>query len=205
MNPNAEDTHLARWLDGELPPAERSAFEARLASDPAMQSAADALLSLRSSLQQAYPAVREMPHADFFNSQIMAAIGQPEARQQPRTSWWQSLWSRQPWIIGTAVAACAVLAAGTLWRSPEQTVVLSIYAPNPSVQATTRFSSEAQATVLMLDGLESIPADRQVTGYKVHRSETDSEVAMTTLFSDQGEVLLVLATDAKNQPRLIAH
>jgi len=39
----------------------------------------------------------------------------------------------------------------------------------------------------------------------VHHSETDQEVAMTTLFDDAGSVLLVLAKDGRNQPRLIAH
>jgi hypothetical protein len=87
--------------------------------------------------------------------------------------------------------------------SASATVVLSTYAPNAGVQANTFHSNEANATVLMLDGLESIPADKKVVGYRVHHSETDQQVAMTTMFSEHGEVVMVLSKDGRNQPRVI--
>ena len=57
----------------------------------------------------------------------------------------------------------------------------------------------------MLDGLASMPADRKIVGHTVYRSETDQEVATTTLFSEDGHILLVLAKDGRNQPRLLEH
>jgi hypothetical protein len=56
----------------------------------------------------------------------------------------------------------------------------------------------------MLDGLDAVPPDKKVVGFRVHHSETDPQVAMTTMFSDQGEVVMVLSKDARNQPRVIA-
>jgi hypothetical protein len=75
--------------------------------------------------------------------------------------------------------------------------------PNPAIQARVYHSQEANATVLMLEGLDEIPAEKTIKGVAVHRTETDTEVATTTLFSESGEVLLVLAKDARNQPRLL--
>jgi hypothetical protein len=39
----------------------------------------------------------------------------------------------------------------------------------------------------------------------VDHSETNQQVAMTTLFGQDGHVLLVLAKDGMNQPQLITH
>lgn len=83
-------------------------------------------------------------------------------------------------------------------------VVLSIYVPNASVHARNFHSDEAQATVLMLDGVEAIPADRKIVGYYIERTETDQEVATTTLYGKSGEVVLVVSKDVRNQPRLLS-
>jgi anti-sigma factor RsiW len=208
MNPNPDEQLLARWLDGEMNADERTAFEARLQSDAALRAEADSLQSLREMLHTGFPQIAEVPHADFFNSQIQERIKELRREEQAapaatsRTSW---AWLLRPWLLGAAAAACALMAV-LQWPSASSasaTVVLSTYAPNAGVQANTFHSNEANATVLMLDGLESIPADKKVVGYRVHHSETDQQVAMTTMFSEHGEVVMVLSKDGRNQPRVI--
>jgi anti-sigma factor RsiW len=210
MNPNPDEQLLARWLDGELDARECASFEARLQSDAELRAEADSLKSLRDTLQSSFPKIVEIPHADFFNSQIqdrIAELRNEEAKEAPAKAV-PSLfgWLTKPWLLAGATAVCALLAL-MQWQtgSDASTVVLSTYVPNAEVKAATYHSNEANATILMLDGLESIPADKKVVGYRVHHSETDQQVAMTTMYSDAGEVLAVLAMDQRNQPRLIAH
>ena len=210
MNPNPDEQLLARWLDGELNADERTSFEARLQSDPALRAEADSLTSLRDMLQSGFPKIAEVPHADFFNSQIQERIAQvrleeeraatPAVAAPSRFSW-----MIKSWLMAGAAAACLLVALMQWQTSPgASTVVLSTYAPDAGVKAATYHSTEANATVLMLDGLENMPAEKKIVGYRVHRTETDQAVAMTTLYSDQGDVLMVLAKDSRNQPRVFA-
>ncbi len=210
MNPNPDEQLLARWLDGELDARERASFEARLQTDSDLRAEADSFKSLRDTLQAGFPKIEEVPHADFFNSQIQERIAQlrnEEAKAAPAKAA-PSLfsWLTKPWLLAGATAACALLAL-LQWQTGGDvaTVVLSTYAPNSGVKAATYHSNEANATILMLDGLDAMPADKKLVGYRVHHSETDQAVAMTTLYSETGDVLLVLAKDARNQPHVFAH
>jgi anti-sigma factor RsiW len=207
MNPPPDDQLLARWLDDELSPADRARFEAMLAADPALREEAQSMKKLGEALRSNVTFEREVPHADFFNSQIQEAIA-ADQRAQERTkagatgaaSWLD--WLRAPWALA---GAAAVLAAGFfLLRdgdSAARTEILSLYAPSANVQAAVSYNEDAGATVLMLTGLDTIPAERNVTGITVHHSETDPEVATTTLFDENGGVLLVMAKDGAGKPR----
>lgn len=211
MKPTDNEELLARWLDGELNESERAAFEARLASDPSLRAEAEAMRDVGAALQQGFQRQVEVPHADFFNSQIQQridALRKEDSKLNPVHTFVDGSrfgWFTKKWLIAGAAAACLTIAALQLGQTGNATVVLSTYAPNSTVRANTYHSSDADATVLMLDGLTAVPADRKLVGFQVHHSETDQEVAMTTLFDHGGSVLLVLATDASNQPRLLAH
>jgi anti-sigma factor RsiW len=211
MKPTDNEELLARWLDGELNETERTAFEAQLEHDPSLRAEAEAMKQVSAALHQGFQRQVEVPHADFFNSQIQQRIDElrrEESQASPaREAASEGLfgWFAKKWIIAGAAAACLVVAAMQIGQTGNATVVLSTYAPNNSVHANTYHSDDADATVLMLDGLAAVPADRKLVGFQVHHSETDQEVAMTTLFDDAGSVLLVLAKDGSNQPRLIAH
>ncbi|MGG7566788.1 hypothetical protein ACQ5SO_11585 [Rhodovulum sp. DZ06] len=50
-----DDDRLAAWLQGRLAPAERAAFEARLASDPALRAEAETLRAAAAALGAAAP------------------------------------------------------------------------------------------------------------------------------------------------------
>jgi hypothetical protein len=109
-----------------------------------------------------------------------------------------------PWVLAAAAAVVALVWVTLRPMEDDQaSFVISSYAPNPSVQARTFHSDEANATVLMLEGLTALPPDRKIVGHQVFRSETDQGVATTTLFSESGDVLLVLAKGSENRPQLI--
>jgi hypothetical protein len=109
--------------------------------------------------------------------------------------------------LATAAAAVAIGGFMILQKQEQpsnNSVVHSIYVPNPSVQARSFHSDEAQATVLILDGVEAMPADRKIVGFHIERTESDQEVATTTLFGASGQILAVVSKDARNQPRLLS-
>ncbi|MDB6074545.1 MAG: hypothetical protein JWO89_2185 [Verrucomicrobiaceae bacterium] len=198
MNTNHDEQELTRWLDGDMDAAQAASFEARLQSDPALRAEAEAMRQLCADVKTHFPKVPEMSHPDFFNSQIMeriAELDRAEIRQQEKRSPWLG-WLHRPWIVIAGAAALIMLVGQVMFQdnstSDGATTVQSTYAPNSNIQPRAYHSDDANATVLELDGLEAIPADSKVVGYKVHHSATEPMVA-TTLFSDSGEVLQVLA------------
>lgn len=209
MKTPSEDHDLIRWLDGEMNAAELASFTARLESDPALKSEAEMMQRMSSDLRSSLPAEMPVPFGDFFNSQIQMRIAKEEAAapesRESRASWMD--WFRLPGFATLAAVSAAVVIAAVMiiQQSPSgDSYVLSTYAPNQKVQVNSYHSAEARATVLMLDGLEELPADRKIVGYHIERSETDQAVAATTLYGDRGEVVLVVSKDARNQPRLLA-
>ena len=63
MTALTEDDRIAAmaWVDGELPPADHAAFEARLAQEPTLAQAVARERTLRASLQSAYAPVLDEP------------------------------------------------------------------------------------------------------------------------------------------------
>ncbi len=198
-----------RWLDGEMPATDRAAFEQRLEADPAAQKELEAALQLSQWIKQGLPADMAIPHADFFNSQIQVRLAQEDAADRRaaasagKPSW--ATWLKMPWLVGAAAAA---VVAVTLLKpsgdgtSAADTLVMSTYAPNPKVVVSTFHSAEAEATVLMLEGLDELPADRKVVGFHLQSGELDPAYATTAFRGASGRVEVVMTRDAQNQPRL---
>ncbi len=215
MKPPSEDHDLIRWLDGEMNDTELAAFEVRLKDDPVLAKEADDLRALSAGIRDHLPAEMKVPHADFFNSQIQVRIAQmdlDESRQKQTgaTSLADSFlaWMRKPWFATAGAVALAVL--GLVWMRPHtqdtaHSLILSSYTPGLGVEASTYHDNEADATVLMLDGLEEVPADRKISGNSVHRSETEPEIAATTLFDAAGSPLLVISRDAVGHPLFLTN
>jgi hypothetical protein len=198
-----------RWLDGEMPAADRAAFEQRLAADPGLQSEVDSARHLSHLLKKGLPAEMEVPHGDFFNSQIQVRLAQmdlQESRDVPspaRASWIG--WLRMPWLIGAAAAVITVLLlrhdSGT-GVSSSDTLVMSTYAPNPKVVVSAFHSDAAEATVLMLEGLEELPPERKVVGLRLQSGGPDAESLTTAFRGESGQIEVVMTRDARNQPKL---
>lgn len=166
MKTPPEDIDLLRWLDDEMTPLERERFAARLSVEPALRREAESLQALGRCLHDHLPREMAVPHADFFNSQIQVRLARETAGVQGRFgggSW--LAWFRLPRL---AVAAALVLLTIVLVRQPSggDSRVLATYTPDPGVHATTHFSEAAGATVLLLDGLEDMPAERPLVGFR---------------------------------------
>lgn len=210
MKTPPEDHDLIRWLDGEMNDAERAAFETRLNADSQLKAEAESMQKLGERLRSSLPKDRPMPHADFFNSQIQVRIAQMELDEERSSarassaSWTE--WFRLPWLAAAAAVVVAMLAIvsrpDSRVAASDVTQVLSTYAPNPDVVVRGYEDADAHATVLMLDGLPDLPPDQKIVGYDVHGSRADKAMASVTLLGSDGQPLVVLAKDSRDQPRV---
>src|SRR5688500_7053641 len=77
-----DDQLLARWLDGELSEQEATRFEAMMTADPALREEADTMRKISQALRDHVVMEREVPHADFFNSQIQERIADVQRAEE---------------------------------------------------------------------------------------------------------------------------
>jgi len=210
MKPPSEEHDLIRWIDGEMNETERATFEERLKQDPVLAKEARQMRDLSTSLRAHLPAEMRVPHADYFNTQIEVRITQmalDDTRAKQAAPGWGIMlqWLRQPWFAMAGTAALAVL--GFFLLSPgtgdaSESMILSSYTPNTHVQARTYHDTGAEATVLMLDGLDAVPAERKVSGIHIQRSEVEPELASTTMFDVHGTPVLMISRDALGNPMI---
>jgi hypothetical protein len=201
--PNPQEIELMRWLDGEMTPAQSARFEQELTANDALRQEAASLKSLSLGLKNHFPK-SELSNPDFFNHQIQEAIATERKASHTPAPTPQSVWSWlfSPWAVGAAAAAIALMAI--TWPTARVSQVISSYAPNPDIQVEHSYNSTAQATVLILTGLEDMPAAQPLVGYHISRSETDSDLATTRLYDPQGQIVALLTQNARNEPSILS-
>ncbi|MDI1312250.1 hypothetical protein [Prosthecobacter sp.] len=210
MKHPSEEHDLIRWIDGEMNETERTTFEERLKLDPVLATEARQMRALSASLRVHLPAEMKVPHADYFNTQIgvrISQMAQDDARAKQTSPGFGAIlqWFRQPWFALAGAAALAVLGfflVNTASGGASESMILSSYTPNTNVQARTYHDDGAEATVLMLDGLDAVPAERKVSGINIQRSEVEPELASTTMYDTKGIAVLMISRDALGNPML---
>lgn len=192
---NENDDRVSRWVDGDLEPSERAAFEAAMERDPVLRREAEAAARIGSVLRSHLTKGREMPDPDWFNDRVLKAIGgggveAPSAaggrgRTREVVVSGPASWFRLPWAV--AAAACAVALASVVTRDGRSDAPSAgvVYAPDPHVHADIFFDADAGATVVLLDGLEELPADREVMPYRVAGYERSAISDRIVFFSEE--------------------
>jgi hypothetical protein len=176
---NTPESHdpMTRWRDGAMTPAERAAFEAELQANPSLRAEADAMNALGALLRNHVALEALVPHADFFNSQIQEKIARLEREKilsRPTPFLLSALsWLTRRWAIAGAMAALTIgfLAWNSMSRVEEGSQVLGFYAPNTAVHASSYQDSDANAAVVVLDGLDAIPDDHAISGTEAQPSD----------------------------------
>ena len=140
--PDGDDTATAaEYALGLLPADEAEAFEARLASEPALRALLAVWQTEFAALAQDVPAVTPSP---ALRGRIQAAaFGAPEARV-----WWQSLWPYAGGAVAAALIAWVVAVSGLL--SPAPQILRSQLAPAEGAQLAMLVTLEPATHTLTL-------------------------------------------------------
>lgn len=175
MNTKPDDITLTQWMDGELEGEPLRHVETWVQDHPELLAERDAVQAMSASIQKNIPSSIEPPYPDFFNQRILHAIEEEQvaARQtKPQAKsrgFWQ--WLAMPLAVG-AMAVCFYLGTqmnGTPVTSGTTLVVneapkASVYTPDGAVSANMFKSSNAKATVIVLEGLTDLPDDLEMAG-----------------------------------------
>ncbi len=194
MNTPPDDNTLALWMDDELEGEELARVEAWAAEHPEQLEAREQVREWRKMIGDSVPASEEPPAPEFFNERILHAIQQSDQTKSAspaparRRSTWNTLWM--------PAAACAgmVLAflLGGMNQNPDSTpgtagtgsaTTPHLYTPEQGVDAQWIASSDASATVIVLNGVSAIPDDVDFTSVALHHTlrEIDSTASSEKL------------------------
>ena len=109
---NKKEELVTRWIDGELSPDQELEFKKLEESDPDFcvsfkESAEDVGEVLRSE----FDSEKEVPHGDFFNSQIEKRIRQSYVKGPQANSVLSAavIWIKSPFTWAAASAFCLIL------------------------------------------------------------------------------------------------
>jgi hypothetical protein len=168
MNTNPDEVTLALWLEDELSGEELTAMEAWAGGHPDQLAARDQARRWRATMAAAMPGTVEPPYPDFFNNRVMHALRQPSTPVETtaKKSFFRGSW----WMPATACVGMAL----TFWAGKNSQVASTpeldfanapraipveptIYTPETGVKAVWFASTEASATVIVLNGVAAIP------------------------------------------------
>ena len=112
-------------------------------------------------------------------------------------------WFRSPFTLASA-AAVILLGLFTLSQlpggassSPDHTSVASTYTPDKDIEASHFYSTEADATVILLDGLAAMPDSTELNGQNIVSAEPGSP---NQLYNDASQLAFVVLRGADNAP-----
>ncbi len=109
---DADRLAVMAWVDGELPPADQAAFEARLAREPALASAVARERALRARLQGAYAPVLDEP----VPAGLLDLLAMPDEAPAPSPL---TRAANDPISIGANDTHRAALPHARRWQWPE--------------------------------------------------------------------------------------
>lgn len=183
MNTNPDETKLALWLEDELTGDDLAATDAWAADIPEQLAAREELRSYRKMMAAALPASEEPPYPDFFLTRVNQGIRdlQPAEKQAVPASSAAGFW--KSWLMPVAACAGMILAFGIGRQGFTDHTPLAVvppvrpvvYTPEEGVDAEWFASSNAGATVIVLQGVSAIPdsTDFSETVYVPTASEAD--------------------------------
>lgn len=170
MNTNPDDEELALWLDDALDGPRNAEVEAWAATEPDQLAARATNRKISALLSENIEKSESPPYPDFFNHKIEQRIRSLSKKQvagvekKPVAS---SFW--RTWLMPVAACAGMVLAFGIGTKSrvadlaekpntvDERLLAPVVYTPEKGVDADWFASDQAEATVIVLRGIDAIP------------------------------------------------
>ena len=198
---------VTRWIDGELNPEQELEFKQLEESDPDFCATFKASAeNVRELLCSEFNSNIEVPHGDFFNSQIEKRIRQSNAKESQDSSVLSAaiIWIKSPFTWATASAFCLLLFLSN--KNLEQgagSTVISTYSPDPSVSILSAgYNEEAGATVIKLEGLERIPDDTDFSVNHIVSYDRQGPPGFVHFYNKKDEVVYIMETDEFGLPNV---
>lgn len=162
------ESNFTAWLDGQLSPEDAAAFEQEMRArgfDPATERVA---AEKTGSLLRENSSVPPLPHADFFQHQLMRRIEREQAAAQPepkaaRTPWWT--FPRLAWasafclLMAFALTKSLIPAGGTKEGSNYFASIVDARTFESAISVETVYDPRDNVTVLWLNGLDYMSGD----------------------------------------------
>ena len=202
MNTNPDETKLACWLEDELAGEELTSFETWLrgqADYPEHLAMRDEARKWRQMMASAMPSSEEPPYPDFFNNRVAQAIrhNRPQSTvvEKPRFSW-------RALLMPASACAGMVLAFWLGTRSQPAPLEMEVtwapraipvqeqalYTPESGVVAECFSSTGAEATVIVLDGVDAIPDDTDFSETVFMKTAREIEATAEVEADNDGEL-----------------
>lgn len=171
----SEPTFEARttaWIDGALPESEQTAFlaECERHGISLAQLEADRLQTRRLGnllrRHAAATALPPLPHADFFNAQLLRRIEAEAPKPQKAPILWPL--RRLVWGGLSSLGLAALLFAGLVFPALRQqgpppeyyAQILNAQTADSTISAVAMYPKNENVTVLWIDGLDYVPAEK---------------------------------------------
>jgi anti-sigma factor RsiW len=158
------EEQFTAWVDGQMSETELAEFEKQLTAHPEAATEKHEALRL-GKLLRTHPTAPRLSNPDFFNHQLMQRIAAetPRPVEKERVSFWSLPRLALAGAFSLLVAFGlykTTIPTGTAAGDPSKyfAQVVEAWPSDPSISATTVYSSEDNVTVLWLDGLDYIPA-----------------------------------------------
>jgi negative regulator of sigma E activity len=205
---SSDEEKLTQWIDGEIDDAE---VEELLAANPELRAEKEAARSLGKLLKGELKGGEEIPFPEFFNRQVHRFIEEERKIEEQQAAYADATEKTLfPWFHfwrNAAAAALLVLLGvfiGVAFFDSRETGsrIVSTYTPDPGVAAKLFYHDDAKATVLLLDGLQAIPASHEITGHQTANYRPGPGNYFSALFSTANEPALVLVKDGADIPHI---
>lgn len=211
MKPEEEEK-LTEWIDGKL---DDDQVRSLLDEHPELIDLKKSAAETGNLLRQELPLEENLPYPDFFNHRIQQRLQEEDTDTDASSvslkeeDQFLPLFTRSRLFAGFAFAVLAIglIVHSILGPDPAgsgaHTEVVGTYTPNPQVLASSHYNADAGATIILLDGLEEIPSDTEISGIFPRSYQPDASLASTTLRSqDTNEPLVILENDHFGRPNI---
>ena len=203
-----EEELITRWIDGELNGQDEADFKKLYDSNP------DIFYSFKEDsgiykqvFRDHYESEKEVPYGDFFNSQIKKKILEENGSTSTPSSFLSDMiqWIKSPFTWSAAALSFCLI---VFFNIPSESgfsggTIVSTYSPDASVSiVSAEFNEEANATVIVLEGLEPVPNETDFSGNHIVSYDRQGPPGFVQFYNKNDKLVYILETDEYGQPNV---
>ena len=203
-----EEELITRWIDGELNDQDENDFKKLYDSNPDIYDSFKEDAGIyKQVFRDHYESEKEVPYGDFFNSQIKKKILEENGSTSTPSSFLSDMiqWIKSPFTWSAAALSFCLLVFLNLPSESEFSgdTIVSTYSPDSSVSiVTAEFNEEANATVIVLEGLDPVPNETDFSGNHIVSYDRQGPPGFVQFYNKNDKLVYILETDEYGQPNV---